>query len=1138
MKRFSIITLFLVLLTACQEELYPSFTKVEVGLPASLSLNINVPEGDAVVVTKGIQAYESQINTLALIMFEQSSGKKVVVDLTDKIVETSGAEGTNGGYRTYSLAGPVETLSGNYNIYAIANFSGQNHYSPFLPLTIEELSANETETAFLNRIISTSSVVYSVSGNTKLPMSGVNEGVTIYPEDQIAESDEFQNNLSIKLRRIVSHIEFTFASGEGVTFDPEFYRVYNLPKNAYLIDQSIKGKGNNVLDNGGTFGHMSREVGVPSNNTVEFFMLENIQVAKNNCNTYADRDKWNGFLEDGTKSFNNAPLNGTYLTVTGRYEDGEYTGNVSYTVHLGNFGSGATAATTGNQNNNFEVKRNTYHTYKITVAGVNSIITEAGVEEPDGGKVPGAEGELVATNQGSQFVLDSHFETMLVSFELSELCANPNMMLNTPINSTPNALVQYNLNDRLSLQGVDYKWIKFMAPAQSGNTMSFKPYPGNHAYNENGTGELCDIFTLAQEIKNAYNNGNKISQAPAGAHYYTDGNKIYTVAFVEEYFYPNVQDWRTFVNTANRIMILNPEKNVSADLNNTVFPRYLFQISQRSIKTTYSTDSHLEINAAIPFGIETWNETGDNNGRSAFGASNALKVDQQSATNPRSKYYDDGWGNSWKLLGGTGNEGAADELMDWPQLHSSVGYLNSITSNDKASHRYEHISWNTAYNACLTRNRDEDGDGKISPDEIKWYLPAVNQYRTIWLNQDVLREDTQLFDPNTSLTLSNLNTFNFFTSSYTGVEDTDQSVYWAAEGASSGAVNDGYAATSNAVRCVRNLAKSSNSAVYNDLFSEVVVVDEDNQTITILQAGGMRQQEMTGEYRQQHNERDLENQLYKCFKFAKADLGDNVPLDEPKTIPANTWLYLNTQNCNVTGRRSGSLFSYRFHITVTLSINRNMIPGATYYYNGALIEDDTITLPEIDLGSSSSNRNTTVYVLAVLPNGNSYNVPIAINLTWSNANLTNATGFNESYATSQQTVTEITGSGLKRYNSQQLQNINPTDFCAGIYYEEYDRSDLGKWRVPNQREFMLAYQYGFFGTVTYSNPYASSTLFTDNGASLDRPDPFGTLGRGVTLTYLDWATNNSAKIRCVRDWDPSYGGTSGGGGSDNEEEEM
>ena len=68
MKRFGIIAMVLVLLSACQEEISWN-ERFESGLPASLDLELSVPSGQKIAITRGVADAESIINELACFFF-------------------------------------------------------------------------------------------------------------------------------------------------------------------------------------------------------------------------------------------------------------------------------------------------------------------------------------------------------------------------------------------------------------------------------------------------------------------------------------------------------------------------------------------------------------------------------------------------------------------------------------------------------------------------------------------------------------------------------------------------------------------------------------------------------------------------------------------------------------------------------------------------------------------------------------------------------------------------------------------------------------------------------------------------------------------------------------------------------------
>ena len=811
------------LLAGCRKENFG--TAVEPGLPASLDVVVNLGSGSNVAMTRGIYDYESEISELMLIMFS-AEGRKMVIDLTGKLDAGSAVTDRElGDSRTYKLTAPVTTdidgnpiLSGIYEIYAVANWS-----SPFCGLEEKDLVAMD-KAALAAAVASNSGLATGVTGSQKFPMTGYVTGQKVVPDAEKTETNK--TSIEVTLKRLISHIEFKFANGQsqvttGVNENPQFvphsYSVYNLPKKALLM-------GNGQVFAGNEYGNV-KDIEVTGSGGIEFFMLENVQAAGTST-TYEARDVWTGTqgAAPENKTWTNAPANSTFIVVKGEYTGASYIGNVEYTIHLGNF-----SARTAESYKNFTVNRNEYQKYTVTVNGVSKIVAEVtGTEQQ-----PGAEGVITAVSNQTNLVLDSHYESCLLTFSLSG-CQNPTIIVKSPYN----AMNRYEVLDAngaiKALSGVDYGWVRFGKPA---STTSLNAYPAN------GDG-LVDIRQLALELKAA-----EANNATTADHFLISGGKVYVQAYVDEYYYSNRPDgttasWPEFVNAENRVLILNPTSKTSADGNSTLYPTYLFQISQRSIRTTYKTD-----NASIEaFGIETWNETG----RSDFGSAGAVADDAES------KSY--GWQNNRTMLG-----------TSWPPAATTLGYTTSVTSNDKSAHVYYTEGVGTAslngYNACMARNRDENGDGVIDDTELKWYLPAINQYLLLWCGEEYLYGDTRLVDPadisKITETDYNAGVYNLYNSSYAHE-------YWAVEGVSYGPAGP----QSCGVRCIRNLK------TYNAKTQPISSVS--GNTITITGVRSLRQQAMSGEYAS-HNDRDPENNLYKAFEVATSYLPGPYSASQVKT---------------------------------------------------------------------------------------------------------------------------------------------------------------------------------------------------------------------------------------------------------------
>ena len=97
---------------------------------------------------------------------------------------------------------------------------------------------------------------------------------------------------------------------------------------------------------------------------------------------------------------------------------------------------------------------------------------------------------------------------------------------------------------------------------------------------------------------------------------------------------------------------------------------------------------------------------------------------------------------------------------------------------------------------CISRNRDEDGDGVIDDSEVKWYLPAVEQCLAIWYGYPALGGDAKL----------NIEYQGYFTSTF-GSGSGNKRVWYIDEGASFGYYADAsWLRAKLGVRCVRTLA--------------------------------------------------------------------------------------------------------------------------------------------------------------------------------------------------------------------------------------------------------------------------------------------------------------------------------------------
>lgn len=1059
--RFSILAALVVLLASCQEEIWP-VGMVKEGIPTSIDFTISVPAADEVVVTKAsVAASESEIRELMLIMFEQS-GRRMVLDLTPYLdagtLETG--EGKDGSKRIYKFAKPIDkdmygndVLSGYYtSVYAIANWSSS--FSTLTLADLEELSKDE----LLNKIATNPGFVYNISGSERFPMTGITENVTVAPEG------EGSTKLQISLKRLVARIEFEFANGssevdgnaENPNFTPSSYTIYNIPSKANLFS-----KDNNAMS-GLTDGDFGKSADISlSSRSFEFFMLENVQNVKTTgCDSQAKRETWSGGTM-GTptlpeaKNFTYAPDYGTFIVVKGSYTGTSYIGDASYTIHLGNFSNGDFS--------NFKVNRNERQKYKVTVNGVRSIVTEVTANNET---QPGAEGAFAETAE-NVFVLDAHYEKVMM--DLTGLGESAYLFVDTPYCPDNNGHAQVKLSEKtkaeLDEMGLDYKWVSFIKPAAVDN------FPD---YVKANSGDIHDLV-------------NDIIAGTGKYYAEIDGKKL-TAAFVDEYFYETKPDgsaakWTEFANTDNRTMSIRPGISYSTDGNSSLVQNSHIELSQRSIKTTYAFDGKDPNDGVyVPFGIETWDETWSNGGY--------FYTNNNNTHSPAGLTDDNGWDNTKILTAGA-----------IPANVSKAGYLTSISDNSKASHVYTSYTGGLGYNACLLRNRDEDNNGVISDSELKWYLPAIQQYTNIWLSEDKLQEDTQLFD---RAQLSGVNDALNRSSVYYSSSPALKRLYWALEGASYGEYNSSWSNANNRVRCVRNLVANSSGAegaVYDGVPSILATDNHSANVISVDNITAIRNIDHIGEYGIKHSERSSDNLLPRAFEVAKVYLGETIGAGTGNliTIPAKTWLVLNTDQC--TGSRSGIL-SYTYSLTLSI----NPIEGDSYTCNGTVL-DSSNNYTATFSGLSSATLNVRV----TKADGSSKTIPVTFDFNWRGQyNDTDYVGVDPEQEIYDGEIKTGNGTGSKdRFDES---SFNATDLCSKGYYQQPDGSDLGMWRVPNQRELMLMLQFGYVVAENREGCF-SSTFLTGHSSSF-KNQPFGTYNSGITLNTTQ---NSYMYVRCVMD---------------------
>lgn len=762
MKQYSIQTIFFILgllsLAACQDDDMIKKNNVVEGVPVSVVLNVSSFAFDKVETKAdmGIDA-ENQVNDLHIFIFRADKTLEDQADFNN-LTQSQGS-GNHG-----SIEWPRTITSGQKYIVALANVNSENmtgiDYSE-----VKEFDDLKNIAASLNgNIIQRPSVKgFVMSGywgeDASSAISGL--GSCVIPNPTTEGQKIALNTGKIWLRHLDSKIKFDISLSDKTNkeFIPRDWKVVNIPKKSNLMVQATDAATaeDDFFDSSELkFETLTVDAQKYSGGSFSFYMLENRKAALNPITEYAEReyktDK-GGRPED---PFANADPRSTYVVLRGTYYEYKANGEIAlsadvrYTIHLGYVRKIAS---------DFNSERNLFYTYNVKVQDVDNIILEVTSSE-DGQKFqeeqPGGEGDVIISDQN--LLLDAHYEVKTVTFK-KDAISNLSVMVSTPYEKPTSTTGQFRIdkdNGNVIIDNLkDYQWVEFVKNGPYvktfANYTSVKEYTDDNTYNNpNDQGCLRDIKQLLHDL---FTNRNK------NDFWDKDGTVTYTV-FINEFYYDTkpgtkeVAEWRDFVNCDNRQMHILCDTKYSLDEQSSLTKSNIM-INQRSIKTIYNKNlSNSELPTA--WGIETICEDGLMKRKGTF----------KTETKTNGRY------NTFKWLSGASKR--------WED------YVNYSTNKNKGI---------TGEYACFHRNRDLNGNGKIDPYEVRWYLPATNQYIGLWIGQDALPSETRLLQNTVSLITVNNRVNNHYLSS-NGVR------FWAEEGVSTG--SETYYETYY-VRCARNL---------------------------------------------------------------------------------------------------------------------------------------------------------------------------------------------------------------------------------------------------------------------------------------------------------------------------------------------
>lgn len=637
-------------------------------------------------------------------------------------------------------------------------------------------------------------------------------------------------------------------------------------------------------------------------------------------------------VDRSLRVFKNANDFSTYVLVTGRVEmdlvnddAGQTLGaDVQYLIHLGDWRSNVA---------DFNTKRNHSYTYTVTVNSVNNIRVE--VETGTQENQPGASGEVIIAKEEIA-LCDAHYVSKTMTFHAKNFVTvgGDGTVTSTADRLTWKVKTPFGEGAPKKINGIDiadsldYKWVHFRLNKQSANKSYYadkrrkytqrvfesKAIPqanpeddgteGLYGYHNDG---CMDIIQLVQYIKDQVgkyseyrNEVNRVFNAGGDTTTVVnysdfdsgllengskdaDGPKICVTAFVDEYYYdehpitkrksPTL--WKYFVNQDDRTMHILCDSNSSTDLESTSTGSVI-TIQQHSIKSIFNTDPSYDV-LQTAWGLECTDEFSD----------------QVKVYNVEGGYSDSGK-NTDKY------NGRANSVFEWGLAPegTKVSDITDIASNVRWDKYIDYevpnevplmqAPYKSLRYFCMARNRDNNGDGKIEKDEVRWYLASIKQLVGLFVGNGVVQQSARLYYRTPEQKASDdMNDWYQFVISSTHHTVGGPTVIWGQEGLSTSSLSQSLGwdsssgVTAYGIRCVRNLGVDSDADINvapDDFLTKTENADGSvTFEATHLNAAALR--DYTSTDLPYADEWSASNRLYKRFEVAPkyTDFSSNIP---------------------------------------------------------------------------------------------------------------------------------------------------------------------------------------------------------------------------------------------------------------------
>ena len=654
-------------------------------------------------------------------------------------------------------------------------------------------------------------------------------------------------------------------------------------------------------------------------------------------------DPANGKTPVHERNFTYAPENSTFVEISGNLsytrtgsDNNEeiVSGDVTYIVHLGETGSSADINNVACVNN-YDVRRNVRYVYNMRITGINSFELEVGPEGKE--KRPGAEGDLSISNS-QQISMDAHYGRFLLELDKNSILGlgedgvteGAGWNISSPLGKTVYE------NGTIS-SPYDYKWVLFAInkefyPDSTDIESKMVKFPGVQAYDGgidifDANGGKIDDAAIKNAIAQDYGNnldGNGMTfkkyldtNAGQSNYYYQykdaisdsaclrdinqllkhlyeeakndsdiftkrqdDTYKVTITAFCDEYTYlynPSTTNyihpgtavndqaalllWKEYVNTDDRVMNITPmvATDYSQDGNTTVTHSFV-SISQVSIKTIYNENAQ---GLTTAWGLESTNETG----ALTYQITHSLNRGNESGLNSTS----DGRTNFLNFWLKKDNNDYAQGDISWTDV---MTVTQSIENAEGLTSEYR-----DAFHACITRNRDLNGNNLIDENEIYWYLAARDQLSGLYIGQPALDDNAWMYTGDGSA-INHLVSSSLYSNGYTHSDNIPNFwILWSEEGASWGQLHgSGDQATQvYDYRCVRNLGIPIDSHQAPQHYASMT--DQNGYytiDVSVVNSRALRSTSDEGENLPFDHERSQNNRPYKSFDVSDGFTGETT----------------------------------------------------------------------------------------------------------------------------------------------------------------------------------------------------------------------------------------------------------------------